>query len=94
MGDESIGMFNRLDTPLEYERETRMLKRLFREERRNLKGALEAFKRARRAAFLRAIRRFAAADAKSTKLLVQLGVDGCGNVKPVTLPQGQRERIV
>jgi hypothetical protein len=94
MGDESIGMFNRLDTPLEYERETRTLKRLFREEHRNLNGALEAFKHARRAAFLRAIRRFAAADAKSTKLLVQLGVDGCGNVKPVTLPQGQRERIV
>ena len=94
MGDESIGMFNRLETPLEYRRETRTLKRLFREERRNLKRALEAFKHGRRAPFLRAIRRFAAADVKSTRLLVQLGVDSCGNVKPVTLPQGQRERIV
>ena len=93
MGQESLGMFNRLDTPLEYEREVRTLKRLFREERRNLERALEAFKHGRRAAFVRAIHRFAAADAKSTRLLVQLGVDGC-NVKPVTLPQGQRERIV
>ena len=94
LGDESIGMFKRLDTPLEYQREARTLKRLFREEHRNLEQALEAFKHARRGAFLRAIRRFAAADAKSTQLLVQLGVEGCGNVKPVTLPQGQRERIV
>lgn len=94
LGDESIGMFNRLDTPLEYRREARTLKRLFREEHRNLEEALEAFKYFRRRAFLRAIRRFAAADAKSTQLLVQLGVEGCGNVKPVTLPQGQRERIV
>jgi hypothetical protein len=94
LGDESIGMFNRLDTPLEYEREARTLTRLFREERRNLEQALEAFKHARRRAFVRAIRRFAAADAKSTQLLVQLGVESCGDVKPVTLPQGQRERIV
>lgn len=94
LGDESLGMFNRLDTPLEYRREARTLKRLFREERQNLVRAIEAFKHARRAAFLRAIREFAAADAKSTQLLVQLGVNGCGNVKPVTLPQGQRERIV
>jgi hypothetical protein len=94
LGEESIGMFNRLDTPLEYQREARTLKRLFRLERRNLARALEAFKHRRRGAFLRAVRRFAAADAKSTQLLVQLGVDGCGNVKPVTLPQGQRERIV
>ena len=93
MGQESLGMFNRLDTPLEYKREVRTLKRLFREEGRNLERALEAFKHGRRAAFVRAIHRFAAADAKSTRLLVQLGVDGC-NVKPVTLPQGQRERIV
>ena len=94
LGDESLGMFNRLDTPLEYEREARTLNRLFRDEHRNLEEALEAFKRLRRGAFVRAIRRFAAADAKSTRLLVQLGVDSCGNVKPVTLPQGQRERIV
>jgi hypothetical protein len=93
LGDESLGMFNRLDTPLEYQREARTLRRLFREERRNLERALEAFKHGRRAAFIRAIRRFAAADAKSTQLLVQLGVDGC-NVKPVILPQGARERIV
>jgi len=94
LGDESIGMFNRLDTPLEYERETRTLTRLFRQEHRNLERALEAFKHGRRAAFLRAIRGFSAADARSTRLLVQLGVEGCGDVKPVTLPQGHRERIV
>ena len=94
LGDESLGMFNRLHTPLEYEREARTLKRLFRQEHRNLERALEAFKQGRRAAFVRAIRRFAAADAKSTRLLVQLGVDACGNVKPVTLPQRERERII
>jgi hypothetical protein len=94
LGDESIGMFNRLETPLEYRREARTIKRLFRLERKNLEQALEAFKHGRRGPFLRAIRQFVAADAKSTELLVQLGVDGCGNVKPVTLPQGQRERIV
>jgi hypothetical protein len=94
LGDESIGMFNRLDTPLEYQREARTLKRLFRLERKNLERALEAFKHGRRGAFVRAIRQFVAADAKSSQLLVQLGVKGCGNVKPVTLPQGQRERIV
>jgi hypothetical protein len=94
LGDESLGIFKRLHTPLEYERETRTLERLFREEHRNLERAIEAFKHRRRAAFVRAIRRFAAADVKSTRLLVQLGVHACGNVKPVTLPQGQRERIV
>jgi hypothetical protein len=94
LGDESIGMFNRLETPLEYKREAGTLKRLFRLERRNLQRALEAFEHGRRGAFVRAVRRFAAADTKSTRLLVQLGVEGCGNVKPVTLPQGQRERIV
>jgi hypothetical protein len=94
LGDESIGMFNRLETPLEYRREARTLKRLFKEERGSLERALEAIEGGRRGPFLRAVRRFVDADAESTRLLAQLGVEGCGNVKPVTLPQGQRDRIV
>jgi hypothetical protein len=93
LSDESLGMFRRLDTPLEYRREARRLRRLSWQERTAIKRALEAFKEGRRAAFMRAIRALVAADAKSSDLLAQLGLDGC-NVKPITVPQGSRERIV
>jgi hypothetical protein len=93
LSDESLAIFKRLDTPLEYRREARTLESLFWQERMAIKHALEAFKDRRRAAFTRAVRALVAADAKSSRLLAQLGVDGC-NVKPVTVPQGSRERIV
>jgi hypothetical protein len=93
LSDESLGIFKRLDTPLEYRREARTLRRLSWQERMAIKHALEAFKQRRRAAFMRAIRALVAADTKSSRLLAQLGVDGC-NVKPVTVPQGSRERVI
>jgi hypothetical protein len=93
LSDESLAIFNRLDTPFEYRREARTLRRLFWEERMGIKNARDAFKRSRRGAFLRGVRRFVEADVKSSRLLAQLGVDGC-NVKPVSIPQNQRARIV
>jgi hypothetical protein len=93
LSDESLAIFKRLETPLEYRREARTLRRLSWQERMAIKHALEAFKQRRRAAFVRAIRALVAADAKSSSVLAQLGIDGC-NVKPVTGPQGGRERIV
>jgi hypothetical protein len=86
-------MFKRLDTPLEYRRDARTLQRLSWQERKAIKHALEAFKDGKRAAFVRAIRALVVADSKSSNLLAQLGIDGC-NVKPVSVPQGSRERIV
>jgi len=93
LSDESLAMFKRLATPLEYRREARTLRRLSWQERMAIKHALEAFKDGRRAAFVRAIRALVTADSKSSRLLAQLGIDGC-NVKPVTVPQSGRERIV
>jgi len=93
LSDESLAIFNRLDTPFEYRREVRTLRRLFWEERMGIKNARDAFKSRRRGAFLRGVRRFVEADAKSSRLLAQLGVDGC-NVKPVSIPPNQRARIV
>jgi hypothetical protein len=93
LSDESLAIFKRLDTPLEYRREARSLQRLSWQERTAIRHALEAFKQGRRAAFVRAIRALVAVDSKSSSLLTQLGIDGC-NVKPVTVPQGGRERIV
>jgi hypothetical protein len=93
LSDESLGIFKRLDTPLEYRREARTLRRLSWQERTATKHALEAFKEGKRAAFARAIRALVAVDSKSSNLLAQLGIDGC-KVKPVTVPQGSRERIV
>jgi hypothetical protein len=93
LSDESLGIFNRLETPLEYRREARTLRRLSWQERTAIKHALEAFKEGRRVAFVRAIRALVTADSKSSNLLAQLGIDGC-NVKPVTVPQSSRERVV
>ena len=93
LSDESLAIFNRLDTPFEYRREARTLRRLFWEERMGIKSALGAFKERRRTAFLRSVSRFVEADAKSSRLLAELGVDGC-NVKPVTIPDSERARIV
>jgi hypothetical protein len=36
---------------------------------------------------------FVAADVKSSRLLAELGVAGC-NVKPVSIPESERARIV
>jgi hypothetical protein len=93
LSDESLAMFKRLDTPLEYRREARTLQRLSWQERMAIKHALEAFKDGKRAAFVRAIRALVAADSKTSRLLAQIGIGGC-NVRPVTVPQGSRERIV
>jgi hypothetical protein len=93
LSDESLAMFKRLNTPLEYRREARTLQRLSWQERMAIKHALEAFKDGKRAAFVRAIRGLVVVDSKSSNLLAQLGIDGC-NVKPVTVPQGSRDRIV
>lgn len=93
LSDESRAIFARLAPPLEYRRERSDLLRLFRQERSGLADALEAFKERRRRAFIRSVRRFVEADTRSSRLLAQLGVDGC-NVKPVTVPQSSRVRTV
>jgi hypothetical protein len=93
LSDKSLAIFNRLDTPFEYRREARTLRRLFWEERMGIKDARDAFKVRRRGAFLRSVRRFVAADAKSSRLLAELGVAGC-NVEPVSVPESERARIV
>jgi hypothetical protein len=58
-----------------------------------IKNARDAFKERRRGAFLRSVRRFVAADVKSSRLLAELGVAGC-NVKPVSVPESERARVV
>jgi hypothetical protein len=93
LSDESVAMFKRLDAPLEYRREVRTLQRLFRQERRSIEQALEAFKKRQSVAFMRAIRRLAATDERTTRILAQLGADGC-RVQPITVPQGGGEKIV
>jgi hypothetical protein len=93
LSDESFAIFNRLETPFEYRREVRTLRRLFWEERMGVKNARDAFKKRRRGAFLRGVRRFVAADVKSSRLLAELGVTGC-DVKPVSIPESGRARIV
>lgn len=93
LSDESLAIFNRLDTPFEYRREARMLRALFWEERMGIKNARDAFRNRRRGAFIRSVRRFVEADIKSSTLLAQLGVAGC-NVKPVSIPESERARIV
>ncbi len=93
LSDESLAIFGRLETPLQYRGEARTLRRLIRQERSGIKGALDALNAGQRAAFLRSVRDFVAADAKSSRLLVELGIDGC-KVKPVTVPEGERARIV
>jgi hypothetical protein len=93
LSDESLAIFDRLDTPFEYRREARTLRGLFWEERTGLKNARDAFSERRRGAFLRSVRRFVAADVKSSRLLTELGLAGC-NVKPVSIPQSERARIV
>jgi hypothetical protein len=93
LSDESLAILRRLDTPLEYRREARTLRRLSWRERMAIKHALDAFKEGKRTAFVRSIRALVAVDSKSSSLLGQLDIDGC-NVKPVTVPQGSRERIV
>jgi hypothetical protein len=93
LSDTSGAMFKRLDAPLGYRREIRTVQRLFRQERKAIEQALEAFKARRSAAFMRAIRRLVVADARTTRLLAQLGADGC-RVPPITVPQGGGEKIV
>jgi hypothetical protein len=91
--DESLAIFNRLDAPLQYRAEARTLRRLLREERDGIQGALEALNAGRRAAFFKSVRTFVAADTKSSRLLVELGIAGC-KVQPVTVPEGERARVV
>jgi hypothetical protein len=93
LSDESLAIFDRLDTPFEYRREARTLRGLFWEERTGLKNARDAFSERRRGAFLRSVRRFVAADVRSRRLLAELGVAGC-NVKPASIPESERARIV
>jgi hypothetical protein len=93
LSDKSLAIFNRLDTPFEYRREAHTLRRLFWEERMGIKNARDAFKERSRGAFLRSVRRFVAADVKSSRLLAELGVAGC-NVEPVSIPESERARIV
>jgi hypothetical protein len=93
LSDKSLAIFNRLDTPFEYRREAHTLRRLFWEERMGIKNARDAFKERSRGAFLRSVRRFVAADVKSSRLLAELGVAGC-NVELVSIPESERARIV
>jgi hypothetical protein len=93
LSDESLAIFGRLKTPLQFRGEARTLRRLLREERNGIKNALDALNAGQRAAFLRSIKAFVEADAKSSRLLVELGIDGC-KVQPVTVPEGERARIV
>jgi hypothetical protein len=93
LSDESLAIFDRLDTPFEYRREARTLRGLFWEERTGLRTHAMPFSERRRGAFLRGVRRFVAADVKSSRLLAELGVAGC-NVKPVSIPESERARIV
>jgi hypothetical protein len=93
LSDQSLAIFNRLATPLEYTREARTLRLLLWEERTGIKNARDAFKDRRRGPFLRSVRRFVAADVKSSRLLAQLGVAGC-TVKPLSIPESERARVV
>jgi hypothetical protein len=93
LSDESLAIFSRLETPLEYKGEARTLRRLLGQERNGIKGALDALNAGQRAAFLRSIRDFIEADTKSSRLLVALGIDGC-KVQPVTVTEGDQARIV
>jgi hypothetical protein len=93
LSDESLAIFSRLEPPLQYRGEARTLRRLLRQERDGIKDALDAFDAGQRAAFLRSIRNFVEADVKSSRLLAELGIDGC-QVRPVTVPESERARIV
>ena len=93
LSEESFAIFNRLETPFEFVSEARSLRRLLWEERMGIKNARDAFKDRRRRAFLGGVQRFVEADVKSSRLLAELGVAGC-NVKPVSIPESERARIV
>jgi hypothetical protein len=93
LSEESLDIFGRLETPLQYRGEARTLRRLLREERNGIKNALDALNAGQRAVFVRSIRAFVEADAKSSRLLVELGIAGC-KVQPVTVPEGDGAKIV
>jgi hypothetical protein len=93
LGERSSAIFGRLRVPLAYRREARELRGLLRAKRNALEGLLEALRAGKRPAFFRAARRLAAADVRSSRLLTQLGIAGCG-VKPVSVPERERVRIV
>lgn len=93
LGERSSAIFGRLRVPLAYRRETRELSGLLRAKRNALEALLDALRAGKRPAFFRAARRLVAVDLRSSRLLTQLGIDGCG-LKPVSVPERERVRIV
>jgi hypothetical protein len=93
IGEANIAVFLRLDPPLTFRRETRELKRLLRAEHTAAERLLDAFRAGKRRAFLRHLRALFSADARSTRLLVQLGASECG-VKPLRSYPESRELAV
>jgi hypothetical protein len=93
LGERSSAIFGRLRVPVAYRGEARGLRGLLRTKRNALEALLDALHAGKRPAFFRAARRLAAADVRSSRILTQLGIDGCG-AKPVSLPERERVRIV
>jgi hypothetical protein len=93
LGEQSSAIFGRLHPPLVYRREATTLRRVFRSERAALANLLDAFRVGNRAAFYSAAKRLVAADQRSTRLLTELGVDGCG-VRPIAVPERERIRTI
>ena len=93
LSERSAAVFKRLEAPFAYRREARTLRRLFRRERAAMRRAREAVEQQNRTAFFRALRALAEADAEGSRILGDLGVDGCG-VKPVSVPERERVRTV
>jgi hypothetical protein len=92
-GEESLAIFARLHPPLTYRREAREIKALVRREQTSLRAALAAFERGDRSAFIHAMARSAEADARSSRMLYQLGATTCAP-RPAELPQQPRASIV
>jgi hypothetical protein len=93
LGERSSAIFGRLRVPLAYRREARELRGLLRTKRNALEALLDSLRAGKRGAFFQAANRLADADLRSSRLLTQLGIDGCV-VKPVSVPERERIRIV
>jgi hypothetical protein len=93
LSTESNAIFRRLRPPFAFRREARTLRSLFRREEEALAELVRAARHGRRGAFFAAARELADVEARSSRLLADVGVAGC-TVKPATVPNRERVRTV
>lgn len=88
LGQSSLDIFRRLETPFAYRREARQLKRLLADEQQAVIGLRRAIRSANRKALYRNARTIVAAEKRKRVMLADLGLQACIPKAPDLPAQG------